>query len=248
MGLCGIILLTLVTSVGAQIEYKTISERLYYSYSQEAETNGHIFDINAYPFLFYNYKEQTFVIHGQETDGLKELGEEEVTHFKDRAAGIQAWEQGITKEMIKLTNGSSVLKKKPLLHIYTEKDRGPGQSDILYCYAEKFYPFEIEVSFLINGRPFGGQVNSSQLVVEPDWTFNVLKYIRIEPRDGDTYSCRVNHISLQQPLTESLDPPPRRVHTGIIVCAVGVMVGALGFGIGLSLVIKIRSRSVHVGS
>ncbi|XP_072420814.1 class II histocompatibility antigen, B-L beta chain-like isoform X2 [Chiloscyllium punctatum] len=205
-----------------------------------------MFSVNDVPFLFYDYGTGMFVINGRVTDGTRELGQEEVDYYRERSRASSTT-AGNDTEMIQLTNSTAITKKKPLLHIYTEKDRGPGQSDILYCYAEKFYPFEIEVSFLINGRPFGGQVNSSQLVVEPDWTFNVLKYIRIEPRDGETYSCRVNHISLQQPLTESLDPPPRRVHTGIIVCAVGVMVGALGFGIGLSLVIKIRSRSVHVG-
>eukprot|EP00061_Rhincodon_typus_P006059 g26290.t1 len=94
--------------------------------------------------------------------------------------------------------------EKPSVHIYMEQNGGPGHSDILYCYAEKFYPFGIELNFLVNGRPFRGQVNSSQLVVEPDWTFNILKYIRMERGSGDTYTCRVDHISLQQPLTVSL--------------------------------------------
>ncbi|XP_043541431.1 class II histocompatibility antigen, B-L beta chain-like, partial [Chiloscyllium plagiosum] len=204
MELCGIILLTLATSVRAQIEVSTATESLYYVHTPHSENILDMFSINDVPFLFYNYGTGMFVINGQVTDGSRELGQEEVDYYRERSRGFQARLRGTTTEMIRLTNSTAIAKKKPVLHVYTERNSGPGQSDILYCYAEKFYPFEIEVSFLINGRPFVGQVNSSQLVVEPDWTFNILKYIRMEPRDGDTYSCRVNHISLQQPLTESL--------------------------------------------
>ncbi|XP_060678398.1 class II histocompatibility antigen, B-L beta chain-like [Hemiscyllium ocellatum] len=242
MELCGIILLTLATSVRAQIDLESVSASLYYSYTRDSKRNVDIFNVNSVPFLFFDFNTRLFVVNGRVTDGLKELGRDEVTFYTERARDFSARLQVVTEEMINLTNGTPIASKKPVLHVYTKGNRSPGQADILYCYAEKFYPFEIEVSFLINGRPFVGQVNSSQLVVEPDWTFNILKYIRMERRHGDTYSCRVNHISLPQPLTESLDPPPRQLHTGTIVCAVGVIVGAVGFVIGLSLVVKIRAR------
>ncbi|XP_051865087.1 RLA class II histocompatibility antigen, DP alpha-1 chain-like [Pristis pectinata] len=232
--------LLLLTAAGAEIVFKSVSERLYYSYTPSSETNGHIFDANASPFLLYDYKEQTFVIKGNRTNGIKELGQEEVNHFKERASGIQAWQQGITKEMMKLTNGSSVLKKKPTVHIYTQEDYTPQKSNTLYCYAEKFYPFEIELTFLINGRKYLGPVHSSQLIVESDWTFNIFKYIRIEPKDGDTFSCRAAHVSLDKALTVSLDKPPLMPKSGIIVCAVGVIVGVTGL-----LVTVYLSRVIH---
>ncbi|XP_038638223.1 RLA class II histocompatibility antigen, DP alpha-1 chain-like [Scyliorhinus canicula] len=239
---CLIIISSLTAVTRAEIEYKSVSERLYYSYTKDAETNGHIFATNAFPFLFYDYKKLIFIIHGQETDGIKELGQEEVTHFKERASGIQAGLQGIAKEMTKLTNGSSVLKKKPVVHIYTEENYTPRQPNTLYCYVENFYPFEIDITILVNGRPFPGLVNSSQLVVEADWTFNILKYISIDPQDRDTYSCQVNHMSLKSPLTVFMDQSDPQLHIGTIVCAVGVIVGALGLMVGLYLVTKLCSR------
>ncbi|XP_072102696.1 RLA class II histocompatibility antigen, DP alpha-1 chain-like [Mobula birostris] len=232
--------LLLPMATGEEIVFKSVSERLYYSYSPSSETNGHIFDANTSPFLFYDYQRHMFFIKGVQTDGVKELGQDEVNHFKERSSGIQTWQQGITKEMMKFTNGSSVLKKKPTVHIYTEDDYAPEKSNTLYCYAENFYPFEIELSFLINGQPFTGPVRSSQLVVEPDWTFNVYKYIGIEPKDGDTFSCRAAHVSLEEGLTVSLDLPPPVPTSGIIVCAVGVTVGVIG-----SLVTLYLGRAMH---
>nr|BBJ00839.1 MHC class II alpha chain like protein [Triakis scyllium] len=237
-----IIIAAVTAGTRAAIEYKSVSERLYYSHTEDEETNGHIFTANAFPFLYYDNKKLKFVIHGQETDGIQELGQEEVTHFKERASGIQAGLQGIAKEITRLTKGSSVLKEKPVVHIYTEEDYAPHHANTLYCYAEKFYPFEIGVTFLVNGRPFTGLVNSSQLVVESDWTFNILKYIRIDPQDGDSYSCQVDHISLDKPLTVSMDPPSPGPRSGIIVCAVGVITGVIGLLIGLYLVTTVCSR------
>ncbi|XP_048477197.1 HLA class II histocompatibility antigen, DP beta 1 chain-like [Rhincodon typus] len=204
MEFCGICLLILATAVRAQIEVSAVTESVYYVHTAHSENILDIFSINYVPFLFYNYGAQTFVINGQVTDGIRELGQEEVDYYHERARGFQARLRGTTREMIHLTNFTAITKKKPSVHIYMEQNGGPGHSDILYCYAEKFYPFGIELNFLVNGRPFRGQVNSSQLVVEPDWTFNILKYIRMEWGSGDTYTCRVDHISLQQPLTVSL--------------------------------------------
>ncbi|XP_059499877.1 RLA class II histocompatibility antigen, DP alpha-1 chain-like isoform X2 [Stegostoma tigrinum] len=243
----GICLLILVTAVRAQTEVSAVTESLYYVHTPHSENILDMFSINYVPFLFYDYGAQTFVINGQVTDGIRELGQDEVDYYRERARGFQARLRGTTREMIHLTNSTAIAKKKPSVHIYMEPNRSPGHPDILYCYAEKFYPFGIELSFLVNGRPFGGQVNSSQLVVEPDWTFNILKSIQMRRGSGDTYACSVDHISLQQPLTVSLDPPPQQDHTGTVICAVGVIVGAVGFLIGLVLVIKIRNRSVHVG-
>ncbi|XP_067880419.1 RLA class II histocompatibility antigen, DP alpha-1 chain-like [Heterodontus francisci] len=223
-------------------KFESVSARLYYSNTPDLERNIDIFNINSIPFLFYDYGALMFVLNGKMTDGVEELGQEEVTYFKERARGFQARLQIITEEMIKLTNAKRIISKKPAVHIYTEDNYTPHQSNTLYCYAEKFYPFEIDITFQINGRRFTGLVNSSQTVVEQDWTFNILKYIRIDPHDGDTYSCQVAHMSLEKPLTVLLDQPPVLPDTGTIVCAVGVIAGVLGLVITLYLVTKIYKR------
>ncbi|XP_067832275.1 RLA class II histocompatibility antigen, DP alpha-1 chain-like [Heptranchias perlo] len=244
MELCGflIIMLSLTTVTRAEIEFETVSAKLYYSIdTSDSETNIDIFNINSTPFMFYDYGALKFVINGEVTDGIEELGQEQVTYFKERARGFQARLRSITKELIKLTNAKSIPRKKPSIHIYTEGNY-TRQSKTLYCYAEKFYPFEIDINFLINGRQFTGLVQSSQLVFEADWTFTILKYIKIEPQNGDTYSCQAAHISLDQPLTVLLDQPSLMPYSGTIVCAVGVVAAVIGIVITLYMITKIYNR------
>ncbi|XP_067880251.1 beta-2-microglobulin-like isoform X2 [Heterodontus francisci] len=150
--------------------------------------------------MFYDYGMRKFVLNGNVTDGIEELGQEIVTYFTVRTRGFQEQLGIMSKELIKQT-GTRRVGKKPAVHIYTEDNYTPHQSNTLYCYAEKFYPHEIDITFQINGRRFTGLVNSSQTVFEQDWTFNILKYIRIDPHDGGTYSCQVAHMSLEKPLT-----------------------------------------------
>ncbi|XP_038638220.1 class II histocompatibility antigen, B-L beta chain-like [Scyliorhinus canicula] len=239
---CLIIISSLTAVTRAEIEYESVAAKLYYSYTPNSKRNVDIFNINSIPFMFYDYGAQKFVLNGNVTDGIAELGQEEVTYYTERARGFNARLQIVTEEMIKLTNAKTIISKKPLVHIYTKENYAPHQSNILFCYAENFYPFEIDITFLINGRPFPGLVNSSQLVVEADWTFNILKYIRIDSEDGDTYSCQVNHMSLDEPMTVLMDQSDPQLHIGTIVCAVGVIVGALGLMVGLYLVTKLCSR------
>nr|BBJ00836.1 MHC class II alpha chain like protein [Triakis scyllium] len=237
-----IIIAAVTAGTRAAIEFESVSEKLYYSYTPDSKRNIDIFSIDSIPFMVYDYGEKMFVLNGNVTDGIKELGQKEVTYYTERARGFSTRLQTITEEMIKLTNAKTIISKKPVVHIYTKEDYAPHHANTLYCYAEKFYPFEIGVTFLVNGRPFAGLVNSSQLVVESDWTFNILKYIRIDPQDGDSYSCQVDHISLDKPLTVSMDPPSPGPRSGIIVCAVGVITGVIGLLIGLYLVTTVCSR------
>ncbi|GCB79148.1 hypothetical protein scyTo_0017842 [Scyliorhinus torazame] len=232
--------LTAVTR--AEIDVESISARIYYRSAPDSTRNIYVFTINYIPFLLYDFETQKFVLNGKMTEGLKELGQEEVIYYKAMARGLNVRLQKYTNEMIKLTSASSTITKKPLVHIYTKKIYAPHQSNILFCYAENFYPFEIDITFLINGRPFTGLVNSSQLMIEMDWTFNILKYISIDPQDRDTYSCQVNHMSLDEPMTVLMDQSYSQPHTGTIVCAVGVIAGALGLMVGLYLVTKLCSR------
>lgn len=87
----------------------------------------------------------------------------------------------------------------PSVNVYSHVPAMEASPNYLYCYATGFYPGDIEISFLLNGRPFPGPTESSDLVYGQDWTFRVFKYISILPHPGEEYACLVNHSSIAQP-------------------------------------------------
>ncbi|XP_065268957.1 antigen-presenting glycoprotein CD1d-like [Emys orbicularis] len=49
--------------------------------------------------------------------------------------------------------------------------------------------------------PRGGEMVSTELLQNGDWTFQILVMLEMSPRRGDVYTCQVEHISLRDPLT-----------------------------------------------
>ncbi|NXP73921.1 HB2L protein, partial [Ramphastos sulfuratus] len=72
----------------------------------------------------------------------------------------------------------------------------------LACYVMGFYPSEVEVKWFKNGQEETDQVVSTDVMQNGDWTYQVLVMLEITPQHGDTYTCQVEHASLQHPITQ----------------------------------------------
>ncbi|NXE69044.1 HB2L protein, partial [Calcarius ornatus] len=74
----------------------------------------------------------------------------------------------------------------------------PGPSRLL-CSVMDFYPAAIQV------RWFQGQqelsVLATDVVPNGDWTYQLLVLLETPPQRGLSYSCQVEHVSLEQPLS-----------------------------------------------
>ncbi|NXY79883.1 HB2L protein, partial [Glareola pratincola] len=71
------------------------------------------------------------------------------------------------------------------------------QTDRLVCAVTGFYPEDIEVKWLKNGREETEHVVSTEVMQNGDWTYQVLVMLETTPQRGDTYTCQVEHVSLQ---------------------------------------------------
>ncbi|XP_075775588.1 DLA class II histocompatibility antigen, DR-1 beta chain-like isoform X4 [Pelodiscus sinensis] len=93
-----------------------------------------------------------------------------------------------------------------------------------------FYPSKIETKWFKNGQEETAGIVSRQLLQNGDWTFQSHVMLETKPRWGDVYTCQVEHISLQTPIsiqwaTQS-DSAKTKMFTGIV-----------GFILGLSLMV-----------
>ncbi|XP_019388786.1 PREDICTED: beta-2-microglobulin [Crocodylus porosus] len=94
--------------------------------------------------------------------------------------------------------------KSPKVHIYTRNPPGSSEPNFLNCFVDGFHPPKIDIELLKNGKPMDGMVKSD-LTFKDDWTFQLLVSAPFT-NSKDIYSCRVNHISMQQPKDVKWEP------------------------------------------
>uniref|UniRef100_A0A8B9ZAY5 Ig-like domain-containing protein n=1 Tax=Anas platyrhynchos TaxID=8839 RepID=A0A8B9ZAY5_ANAPL len=73
----------------------------------------------------------------------------------------------------------------------------------LSCHIWGFYPPEVTIIWLHNGdilQP--DDYNPISAIPNSDWSYQTQVSLLVAPVAGDTYTCSVQHVSLQEPLLE----------------------------------------------
>uniref|UniRef100_H2ZTH9 Ig-like domain-containing protein n=1 Tax=Latimeria chalumnae TaxID=7897 RepID=H2ZTH9_LATCH len=90
----------------------------------------------------------------------------------------------------------------------------------LTCMATGFYPCDIEVNWIKNG-------DTRLVLPNEDRTFQIQKFIEIHAADTNTYSCQVEHSSLNMTLTYAVPQTvdPRNTTRMVVIIGVILIVG-----------------------
>nr|XP_038043657.1 HLA class II histocompatibility antigen, DM beta chain-like [Anas platyrhynchos] len=111
----------------------------------------------------------------------------------------------------------------------------------LSCHIWGFYPPEVTVIWLHNGdivEP--DDYNPISAIPNGDWTYQTQVSLLVAPVAGDTYTCSVQHVSLQEPLLE--DWSPGLIPDVTILVAVATVLMVLGLGLFLTGIYRFRAR------
>ncbi|XP_071880838.1 HLA class II histocompatibility antigen, DM beta chain-like [Anas platyrhynchos] len=111
----------------------------------------------------------------------------------------------------------------------------------LSCHIWGFYPPEVTVIWLRNGdivEP--DDYNPISAIPNGDWSYQTQVSLLVAPVAGDTYTCSVQHVSLQEPLLE--DWSPGLMPEVTILVAVATVLMVLGLGLFLAGVYRFRAR------
>ncbi|EOA93963.1 HLA class II histocompatibility antigen, DM beta chain, partial [Anas platyrhynchos] len=73
---------------------------------------------------------------------------------------------------------------------------------LLTCHVWGFYPPEVSIQWL-HGGDVVASGDTAKLLPAGDWTYQTQVDLRTTAKTGDTYTCLVQHASLEQPLRES---------------------------------------------
>nr|XP_034963747.1 class II histocompatibility antigen, M beta 1 chain isoform X1 [Zootoca vivipara] len=125
--------------------------------------------------------------------------------------------------------GPSALRQTPpKVRVFPVTPQNTPASIMLACVVWGFYPQDVTVTWLWNGALLkNGTGPAAVASSNGDWTYQTLRTLPVDPRQGGTYTCLVTHASLNESLTKDWAP-------GLALdlrWKVGVSAGMLGVGI-----------------
>ncbi|XP_066427306.1 class II histocompatibility antigen, B-L beta chain-like [Molothrus aeneus] len=115
---------------------------------------------------------------------------------------------------------------------------GPGR---LLCSVMDFYPAAIQVRWFQGQQELTEHVVATDVVPNGDWTYQLLVLLETPPRRGLTYSCQVEHVSLEQPLSRHWEMPPDAARSKMLTGIGGFVLGFVFLALGLGFYVRKKS-------
>ncbi|CAN8178050.1 unnamed protein product [Coccothraustes coccothraustes] len=116
---------------------------------------------------------------------------------------------------------------------------GPGR---LLCSVMDFYPAPIQVRWFQGQQELSEHVVATDVVPNGDWTHQLLVLLETPPQRGLTYTCQVEHVSLEQPLSRHWEMPPDAARSKMLTGIGGFVLGFVFLALGLGFYLRKKVR------
>nr|AAV40617.1 MHC class II antigen [Rattus norvegicus]AAV40618.1 MHC class II antigen [Rattus norvegicus]AGV39038.1 RT1-Bb [Rattus norvegicus] len=123
--------------------------------------------------------------------------------------------------------------EQPNVAISLSRTEALNHHNLLVCSVTDFYPAQIKVRWFRNGQEEMAGVVSTQLIRNGDWTFQILVMLEMTPQRGDVYTCRVDHPSLDSPVTVEWRAQSESAQSKMLSGIGGLVLGVIFLGLGL---------------
>ncbi|KAK7146347.1 hypothetical protein R3I93_013937 [Phoxinus phoxinus] len=159
--------------------------------------------------------------------------------YEAGVANLEACKQNLAVE-IKVYKPSVEQLDIPDTSIYSKAVVVQDAENALICHVTGFFPPPVNVSWTKNNEIVTEGMSLSQYRLKSDGTFNIFSTLKFTPKEGDMYSCTVNHRSIPgQPQTKTWDVDVALPSVGPdVFCGVGLTLGLLGVAAGTFFLIK----------
>ncbi|NXF14040.1 HB2L protein, partial [Smithornis capensis] len=129
--------------------------------------------------------------------------------------------------------------------VLSSSEPGPGR---LLCSVMDFYPKEVQVRWFQDGQELPEHVVATDVLPNGDWTYQLLVMLEIPPRRGVTYTCQVEHVSLEQPLRRDWETPRDAARSKMLTGIGGFVLGSVFLAVGLGFYLYQKVRGCPRGS
>ncbi|XP_077080475.1 H-2 class II histocompatibility antigen, E-S beta chain isoform X1 [Siphateles boraxobius] len=125
----------------------------------------------------------------------------------------------------------TVLPKVKLSSVKQAEGNHPA---VLMCSAYDFYPEQIKVSWLRDGKLMTSEVTSTMKMADGDWYYQIHSELEYTPTSGEKVSCVVEHASSTQPIVKDWNPSmPESERNKITIGSSGLVLGIIIAAAGL---------------
>ncbi|KAF7669716.1 hypothetical protein LDENG_00147130 [Lucifuga dentata] len=146
------------------------------------------------------------------------------------------------KQMIKNTNTCKslipvyyplVAPVEPYVKLRSTEAASIKHPAMLICSVYNFYPKQIRVIWLRNGKEMTSDVTSTEELSNGNWFYQIHSHLEYTPISGEKISCMVEHASLTKPKLYDWDPMPESDRNKIAVGTAGLLLGLVFVVVGL---------------
>nr|NP_001082655.1 uncharacterized protein LOC398628 precursor [Xenopus laevis]AAH72096.1 LOC398628 protein [Xenopus laevis] len=132
--------------------------------------------------------------------------------------------QNICIEWLKkyLSYGQVELERRVHPHVRISDHQSDDATE-LRCHAYGFYPREIDVKWVKNGRADVHSEAAKEILPNPDGSYQLRVTAEITPSEGDSYACHVEHSSLKEKLIVVWPGPNKDGNNMGIIIAIAVV-------------------------
>ncbi|XP_042308135.1 HLA class II histocompatibility antigen, DM beta chain [Sceloporus undulatus] len=116
----------------------------------------------------------------------------------------------------------------PNVLIFPVTPRNTPSPIMLACGAWGFYPPEVNITWFWNGAQLKDKMGALTLNNNGDWTYQARRTLPVDPKTGGIYTCKVDHVSLAEPIAKQWAPGlpldlRLKVGLAVMVLAVGTV-------------------------
>ncbi|XP_077142441.1 class I histocompatibility antigen, F10 alpha chain-like [Ranitomeya variabilis] len=139
-----------------------------------------------------------------------------------------------------LEHGREVLERRvrPQVKVSVQEK---GDTMMLHCQVYGFHPRPVDVKWM-NGEDEVHSYETTHVLPNPDGTYQIRVSAEVTPKDGDSYSCYVDHSSLEKPLDVKCEPAQNSLLTAITSAGVVILVILVLAGAGFMIYNKNKRR------
>ncbi|XP_073340724.1 H-2 class II histocompatibility antigen, E-S beta chain-like [Pagrus major] len=152
----------------------------------------------------------------------------------------EQWKTEFCRRGAQRVYGGLLTPVEPSVWVRSVEAAGSKHPGMLICSVYNFYPKQIRVTWLRNGKETTSDVMSSDEMPNGNWLYQVHSFLEYTPRPGEKISCKVEHASLVEPQLHEWEPMSDSGMYKIIVGIAGLLLG-LVFSVGGLMYYKKKS-------